>query len=72
MLTMIDRLPHATGLIPGGIVRRLRRFFTQVDHCLQRDRQRQSLARLDDRLLADIGLNREQQFCESSKLLWRP
>jgi uncharacterized protein YjiS (DUF1127 family) len=31
-------------------------------------RQRQALARLDDRLLADIGLTREAQMVECSKL----
>jgi uncharacterized protein YjiS (DUF1127 family) len=33
-------------------------------------RQREALARLDDRLLADIGLTREMQMVECSKLLW--
>jgi uncharacterized protein YjiS (DUF1127 family) len=35
-----------------------------------RARQRQALARLDDRLLADIGLTREAQMMECSKLFW--
>jgi uncharacterized protein YjiS (DUF1127 family) len=35
-----------------------------------RARQRQALARLDDRLLADIGLTREAQMVECSKLFW--
>jgi uncharacterized protein YjiS (DUF1127 family) len=33
-----------------------------------RARQRQALARLDDRLLADIGLTRDAQMVECSKL----
>jgi uncharacterized protein YjiS (DUF1127 family) len=33
-------------------------------------RQRAALARLDDRLLADIGLTREAQIVECSKLYW--
>jgi uncharacterized protein YjiS (DUF1127 family) len=38
-----------------------------------RARQRQALARLDDRLLADIGLTREAQMVECSKLFsWCP
>jgi uncharacterized protein YjiS (DUF1127 family) len=32
--------------------------------------QRAALARLDDRLLADIGLTREAQMVECSKLYW--
>jgi uncharacterized protein YjiS (DUF1127 family) len=35
-----------------------------------RARQRRALARLDDRLLADIGLTREAQMLECSKLFW--
>jgi uncharacterized protein YjiS (DUF1127 family) len=35
-----------------------------------RARQRQALARLDDRLLADIGLTREAQMVECAKLFW--
>jgi uncharacterized protein YjiS (DUF1127 family) len=35
-----------------------------------RARQRKALARLDDRLLADIGLTREAQMVECSKLFW--
>lgn len=37
-----------------------------------RSRERQALARLDDRLLADIGLTREQAQEESCKPFWRP
>jgi uncharacterized protein YjiS (DUF1127 family) len=33
-------------------------------------RQREALARLDDRLLADIGLTREAQMVECSRLFW--
>jgi uncharacterized protein YjiS (DUF1127 family) len=35
-----------------------------------RARQQQALARLDDRLLADVGLTREAQMVECSKLFW--
>jgi uncharacterized protein YjiS (DUF1127 family) len=35
-----------------------------------RARQHQALARLDDRLLADVGLTREAQMVECSKLFW--
>ncbi|MFN6979925.1 MAG: DUF1127 domain-containing protein [Gemmobacter sp.] len=33
-------------------------------------RQRDHLARLDDRLLADIGLTREAALCEARRRLW--
>lgn len=37
-----------------------------------RRRERGSLARLDDRLLADIGLTRLDQDRECNKPFWRP
>lgn len=36
----------------------------------QRARQRRALAELDDRLLADIGLSREQTEREARKPFW--
>jgi uncharacterized protein YjiS (DUF1127 family) len=36
-----------------------------------RARQLEALARLDDRLLADIGLTPEAQVVECSMLFWR-
>ena len=37
---------------------------------MERGRQRQHLAELDDRLLADVGLTREQVEYEISKPFW--
>ena len=39
---------------------------------LARHRSRQALGRLDDRLLADIGLDREQAQLEAAKPFWTP
>ena len=36
-----------------------------------RRRQRQALLELDDRLLADIGITRDQALGEASKPFWR-
>lgn len=38
---------------------------------VERFRQRRALRRLDDRLLDDIGLNRQQANRETSKLFWQ-
>ncbi len=38
----------------------------------QRYRTRQVLARMDDRLLKDIGLSRTEALQESDKPFWRP
>jgi uncharacterized protein YjiS (DUF1127 family) len=38
----------------------------------QRRRTRRHLSELDDRLLADIGLSREQQQTECAKAPWHP
>ncbi len=40
--------------------------------CLERRRQRLALARLDDRLLRDIGLGRAQAEREACRPGWRP
>ncbi|UYN94339.1 MAG: DUF1127 domain-containing protein [Enhydrobacter sp.] len=38
----------------------------------QRQRTRQQLRGLDDRLLADVGLTREQRRIECAKAPWQP
>ena len=38
----------------------------------QRARERRMLAKLDDRLLADIGITRVEQARECMKPFWRP
>jgi uncharacterized protein YjiS (DUF1127 family) len=39
--------------------------------CSARSRQRQALAQLDDRLLDDIGVTRQQALAEASKPFWK-
>jgi len=44
----------------------------QLVHCwLQRRRQRRALARLDDRLLRDIGVDAADAVAEVAKPFWR-
>lgn len=40
--------------------------------CAERVRQRRALARLDDRLLRDVGLRREDVQSEMARPFWRP
>lgn len=49
--------------------------FTIQRHCSvmrERSRQRSALWRLDDRLLVDIGISREQALREAKKWSWTP
>jgi len=50
-------------LWPGNMLARLRA-------TLERQRARQALARMDDRLLADVGLTRDQALREAAKPFW--
>jgi len=43
----------------------------QLSIWLERSKQRNALAKLDDRLLDDIGLNRDQVEHEISKPFWK-
>lgn len=49
--------------LPGNLMARLRA-------ALARHESRQVLARMDDRLLADVGLTREQALREAAKPFW--
>jgi uncharacterized protein YjiS (DUF1127 family) len=39
---------------------------------MERSRQRRALAELDDRLLRDIGLTREEALQERANPFWKP
>lgn len=47
------------------------RLFDSVLDWLDRARERRALARLDDRMLADIGLGRAEAWAEADKPFWR-
>jgi len=70
MLTIARHLPRVDTLSMASILRRCRRVHDSVAEWQRLVSERESLARLDDRLLADIGLTREQQILECSKVLW--
>ena len=46
------------------------RLLSVVSVALAAHRQRQFLARLDDRTLADIGLTRDQAVAEATRPMW--
>ena len=69
MLTLVERQPRIVPISWNKIMRLCRQARALV--ATWHSRQRQALARLDDdRLLADIGLRREAQMVECSKLFW--
>ena len=70
MLTLVERQPGITAISSSKVMclcRQARLLAAMWRSCA---RQRKALARLDDRLLADIGLTREAQMVECSKLFW--
>jgi uncharacterized protein YjiS (DUF1127 family) len=48
----------------------LRSVLPYVSRCHARRNQRRALIELDDHLLADIGVSREEAFLEAQKLFW--
>jgi uncharacterized protein YjiS (DUF1127 family) len=73
MLTLVERQPRITPISWNKVVQLCPRARALVATWRSRARQHQALARLDDRLLADVGLTREAQMVECSKLFsWWP
>ena len=70
MLTLVEPWLRITPVSWNKAMRLGRRACALMANWRSRARQRQALARLDDRLLADIGLTREAQMVECSKLFW--
>ena len=70
MLTLVQRQPRITPILWNKVTRLCRQARALVAVWRSHARQREALARLDDRLLADIGLTREAQMVECSKLFW--
>ena len=70
MLTLVRRQPGITIVSWDKVIRLCRQACKQAVARRSRLRQLEALARLDDRLLADIGLTREAQMVECSKLFW--
>jgi uncharacterized protein YjiS (DUF1127 family) len=70
MLTIARRLPRVHPFSAASVLRWCRRIYDTFIERQMLASERESLARLDDRLLADIGLTREQQIQECSKVLW--
>jgi uncharacterized protein YjiS (DUF1127 family) len=71
MLTLVERQPGINPVSWKKVIPLCRRARALVASWHSLARQREALARLDDRLLADIGLTREAQMVECSKLFWR-
>ena len=54
----------------GGQKTKLQKWYHRLLECVERGRQRRQLLRLDDRLLNDIGITREQALIEANKPCW--
>jgi uncharacterized protein YjiS (DUF1127 family) len=71
MQTIVGRRPYISGFSLGQAIQWYRHASALIGEWRERARQRQSLARLDDRLLADIGLLPEQRTRECAKRFGR-
>ena len=70
MVTLVQRQPRLTPISWNKVTRLCRQARALVAVWRSRARQREALARLDDRLLADIGLTREKRVLACSTLVW--
>ena len=70
MLTLVHRQPRMRVVRWDKVIRLCRRACAHALARRSRSRQLESLSRLDDRLLADIGLTRKEQMSACSKLFW--
>ena len=70
MLTLVERQPRINPVSLKKAMRLYRQARALVTAWRSLARQREALARLDDRLLADVGLTRQAQMMECSKLFW--
>ena len=70
MLTLVERQPRINPVSLKKAMRLYRQTRALIAAWQSRACQREALARLDDRLLADVGLTREAQMVECSKLFW--
>ena len=64
---------HTTGWwTPGDVLMRFVRQMAQEVHAwIERSRQRRALQDLDDHLLNDVGLSRDEAKRECAKLFWQ-
>jgi YD repeat-containing protein len=72
MLTLVQRRRWTAEFSPGGTMRLYCNLLAGLVSWHSRARQRDALSRLDDHLLADIGITREAQMVECSKPFWCP
>jgi uncharacterized protein YjiS (DUF1127 family) len=70
MLTLVRRQPEMTPVLWDKLIGLCRRACARAAAWHSQTREREALSRLDDRLLADIGLTREDQRLACSKLFW--
>lgn len=71
MRTLQLNAPVVVSGLRGGARDILHRLLRWCAICAARDRQRRQLAKLDERLLADVGITRIEQRLESCKPFWR-
>ena len=71
MQPLVHRQPRITVVSWDKVIRLCRGACEQAVTRRARSQQLEALSRLDDRLLADIGLTREEQKLACSKVFWR-
>ena len=68
MFTSLHTAKLTSGRVQGGNTRP--GFFTRLRTALALRRQRKQLAEMDEIMLSDIGLSRDQALAEAARPLW--
>jgi uncharacterized protein YjiS (DUF1127 family) len=70
MQTIVDRRFLVQAGLPDRLASLCRRVSAAIGDWSEQERQRRAFNRLDDRLLADIGLTRDHQVWEYPQRRW--
>lgn len=68
---LTECFPENTTKTQYAILSVAKKSVDRISYCLERSRQRKALLALDDHMLSDIGVSRDEVKNEASKSFWK-